>query len=279
MSMNNAAYSRPYVFNPHPQFDRPKEFGARPAFTRKAWNYANTRKVWLWEGFTFLKHQAGRCRRFKEDRAFAIQEITKAIIYYADFVSGQVHRSCTQIADDCRLSTTSDAGNYSITRTTRAIKDMEAYGLLKCELVWDRLLGENIPKLIWVTDLFWAMTGMTQEELKAAQRQKIGNKKKGAIFKVGDDLKAHIAEAKLEGRITFIEKAFEFRKKRHSKKRQVKQAQELINKPLDEQRHEIANSLSLQLSYEEMKKLGTEGLKKVVDVRLGQLRRLSEAIP
>jgi incFII family plasmid replication initiator RepA len=278
MSMVNVAFSgfgqANYVCNPNPEFTAPSHHKKRPLFIRKAFNFANARRVWMWEGFSYYKDLAKRSRRFNKHRAKAIQAGVLCMTHHLNIVTGLVEASCTDMADMCGLSTYSKAGNLSISRFTRMIDDLEKFGLIKTEKVWDRVMGTWIPKMIWVTDIYFLMIGIGVDEYKAAQNQQLGYLKKGLTLDEQEQLT--ITEAKRRKKRQFIEKAFDSRRQKHSAKRLQKQAKDFTKKSLDEQRSEIANNLAVQLGSEGLKGLSLQDFNKLVDVRLGQLRRLSD---
>lgn len=282
MSINNSVvfsnFGRDnYVCNRNPQFIAPPHHKKRPEFIRKAFNFANTRRVWMWEGFAYLRPHTKRKRRFNKHRANAMQAGVLCLIHHLNIVTGLVEASCTDMADMCGLSTYSKAGNLSISRFTRMIDDLEEFGLIKPEKVWDRVLGTWIPKMIWVTDVFFLMIGIKPEEYKAAQNQQLGYLKRGLTLDEQEQLT--ITEAKRRRKRQFIEKAFEARRKKHANKRLEKQAKDFFKKGLDEQRSEIANNLAAQLGSDGLKNLSMQDFKNLVDKRLGQLRRITEPPP
>jgi len=278
MNTGNVAFScfgrADYVCNPDPEFSIPSHHKKRPLFIRKAFNYANARRVWMWEGFSYFKNVANRKRRFNKHRAKAIQAGVLCMTHHLNIVSGLVEASCTDMADMCGLSTYSKAGNLSISRFTRMIDDLEKFGLIKTEKVWDRVMGTWIPKMIWVTDIFFLMIGISVDEYKSAQNQQLGYLKQGLTLDAQEQLT--ITEVKKRKKRQFIEKAFESRRKKHSSKRLENQAKNFLKKSLDEQRSEIGNNLVSQLSPEELKGLSLQEFKVLVDRRLGQLRRLTD---
>lgn len=261
-----------YVANPNPSFVPPKHHKSRPMFLIKAFNYASTRKVWYWEGFSFYKKHAGRQRRFNLHRGRAIQSGTLCMIHHVDIVTGLVHASCEQMADMCGLSTYSKRGNKSITRFTRMIDDLEKFYLVKTEKVWDRVLGQWIPKMIWLTDLFWRMVGLNEIEYHSAQNQQLGYRKRGLSLKEQENLT--VTEAKRLSKKKFIEAAFNRRKKAHQRSKERRAAKTFSELPLDRQRSEIAHNLTKLLTKEELDELGLEGFRIEVNIQLGKIRNL-----
>ncbi|CAK8742666.1 hypothetical protein SODG_005919 [Sodalis praecaptivus] len=45
----------------------------------------------------------------------------------------------------------------SISRASRALTTLEELGAIKCERVWDDSTHSYIPKIIWVTELFFVL--------------------------------------------------------------------------------------------------------------------------
>ena len=280
MSFENVAFAgfgrAIYVANKNPEFTPPPNHTkSRPPFIQRCFNFAKKRRVWMWEGFAFYRKDAKRQRRFNRHRAQAIQAGVLCMTHHLNIVSGLIEASCTDMAAMCGLSTISNAGNLSITRFTRMIDDLETFGIIKTEKVWDRVMGTWIPKMIWVTDLFFLMIGINVEEYHAAQNQQLGYLK-SKLTTLEEKEQLTITEAKRRKKQQFIQKAFESRQQKHAVKRLKKQAKDFLEKDLDEQRSEIANNLTKQLSPEELKGLSLNDFKALVNARLGQLRRLSD---
>lgn len=266
-----------YVKNSAPRFVVPEHHAARPKFLCKAFNYARTRRVWMWEGFAYLRPHTKRSRAFNRHRAQAIQAGVECMLHHVHITSGMVQASCEQMADLCGLSTVSAAGNKSITRLTRMIDDLEAFSLIETERVWDKTLGMWIPKLIWVTKLFWRMVGLPFEEYQTAQNQQLGYMKRGLLLSEQEQLT--LTEARRRAKQQFIERAFEARRRRHQTKRAERRAKALDGLGLDEQRGTLANDLMRRLRPEERAELGLEGFRQLVDRELGRIRSLNNRPP
>lgn len=278
--MNNVAFlgsGSSYVTNPNPMFIPPKHHKSRPPVIKHAYNLANKRRVYMWEGFAFYKNDVKRKRRFNIHRGKAIQAGVLCMIHHFNAISGIVEASCEQMSDMCGLSTYSKAGNKSISRFTRMIASLEEYGLLECENIWDRVLGMYIPKIIMPTKLFFRMIGLSLEEFEKGRNQLIGFRKRGLTLDEQEQLTP--TEAKRRAKLQFIEKAFNARKKRHSEAKRRRKAKEFVTKSLDEQRSDIANSLISTLTPKEIESLGLDGFKDAVNLKLGQLRNLAKGSP
>lgn len=231
----------------------------------------------MWEGFAYLRQHTSRSRAFNHHRAQAIQAGVECMLHHVHITSGMIQASCEQMADLCGLSTVSAAGNKSITRFTRMIDDLEKFSLIETERVWDKTLGMWIPKLIWVTELFWRMVGLSADEYKTAQNQQLGYMKRGLLLAEQEQLT--LTEARRRAKQQFIERAFEARRRSHQVKRAERRAKALVNKPLDEQRSMLANDLMRRLTAEERKDLDLDQFKRLVDRELGRVRYLSDSPP
>ncbi len=150
------------------------------------------------------------------------------------------------------------------------------YGVLRCQKVWDRIAGMYIPKIIEVTELFFAMTGMEQGKYEAAQRQQLGWINQGLLEK-GDN-PITLTEARRRAREQHIHRAFEHRKNTHHIKTQQKKARLLMEKEETEARSEILAGLVARYSKEELQTMGHAELKKQVSKIYYQMRKLA-AIP
>lgn len=265
-----------YCCNPNPVFVSPEHHAPRPPYSQKLKDLLKKIKIAFWMGFLALvpldpstgKPWPMRQRRINEHRAKAMQALADGIIHHMHITTGIVHCSVEQLADYCGLSTVSEAGNRSITRASRVIQLFEAYGLLRCERIWDPVLGIWYPKLMEVTPLFIQMIGSNEEEWEAAKRQQQGYQNRGLLKHEQEEIAPSEATARMKIRIKelFLKNRWE----RHAKKR----AWKLMQKSREEQRHEVCQQLTKQMSWDEIALLGLEGAQKLVNQKLNDIRKL-----
>ena len=274
-----------YVHNPHPKFEIPAHYDHEPPrFVKKLYNYARKRRVTMWPGFYTLTptnprtlEPIQRQRHFNKHRANAMQAVAECLAYHLNLATGICQISVENIAKHCRLTTTSDAKNFSITRCSRAVVELERYGLLKCEVIFDDLLGINIPKLIEVTDLFIVMCGLTVDEYSKAQNQQLGYQKRGLTIEQQEQLTA--AEAKRRARERHRKVAFETRKKRHEIARSRKQANRLKEKSLTDQRADVLRSIVRRTPKHELQAMDYRQLDAIVTKELNYVLKLADDPP
>lgn len=264
-----------YCCNLNPVFVTPEHHNPRPPYSQRLQVLLKKCKVSLWEGFLALvpldpttgnpcpRHQ----RRINTYRAKAMQALAVGISHHMHITTGVVCCSVEQLADYCGLSTVSEAGNRSITRASRAIQDFEKYGLLRCERNWDPVLGIWYPKIMTVTPLFIQMIGSNEQEWEAAKRQQQGYKNRGLLKHEQEQITPCEAEARFKERLKALH--LKNRQERHERKRALK----LLKKSREEQRHEICQKLTKEMSWEAVAVLGLEGVRKLVDRKISQLKK------
>lgn len=273
-----------YVANPHPVFTPPPQKKQRPAFIRTALKEAERTDVARSEIFYTVQPvdpetlmPVARERRMNEHRARAIRAVVQALVFHLNIATGMVQASVTAISEECGLSSTSEAGNESITRCCRAIQHLEYYGILHCENVWDNTLKMNIPKMIWVTDLFFFMLGLEPGRYESARNQQLAWINQGLMAK-GEDPITH-TEAKRRAKENHIKRAFEHRARQHLAKKQRKNLIKLMAQDEVAARSEILAELVRRYSKEELLALGHAGLKRQVNIRYAQMRKLATTSP
>jgi incFII family plasmid replication initiator RepA len=284
LETNIFTYSRLYVSNPNPKFTPPPQKKQRPAFIRAALKQAESVDVARSELFYTLQPinpvtltPVRRERRMNEHRAKAIRALVQACIFHMNIVTGMVQATVTALSDECGLTSKSKAGNASVSRCCRAILHLEQYGILRCDKVWDKTLGMWIPKMIWVTELFFVMIGLERGKHEAAQRQQLAWVNQG-LMKDGEE-PISITEAKRRAKELHIKRAFEHRQRQHLVKKQHRKAIKLMAQEEVKARSQILTELVTRYSREELQEMGHEGLKKQVDILYYQLRKLAQSPP
>jgi incFII family plasmid replication initiator RepA len=169
------------VVNPTPAFTRPAHHKHKlPAFNKSLLEKLSARDVSRWAGFYFYDayhHKTNkpvvRRRHFNKHRARAMNALVNAMVYHLNIISGTVPVSFTTLAHEAGLSTTSKAGNVSITRATRAAQDLANYGVLTYKLLWDKVTRQYFPADIQVTDRFFDMVGSSAQAWQNASNQQL----------------------------------------------------------------------------------------------------------
>ncbi|AWK15642.1 plasmid replication initiator RepA [Candidatus Fukatsuia symbiotica] len=274
-----------YISNLYPVFTPPTSDKQRPAFIRYSMQRASEKDVARSELLYIIQptdpktgELRPRFRRLNEHRARALRAMVPALLYHFNIASGLVMASVEQLADECGLSTLSEAGNKSITRASRLITDfMEPMGLVVCEKVWDKLMASYIPKLITLTPLFFMLFGVSPEKLESAQNQQMGWINKGLLEKGEPSIT--LIEARRRAKEQHIKRAFEHRKSRYAINKQHKLARRIAK--LDEQtaKQDILHKLVKRYSLLELGSLGSEGLRKQVDIEYYRLRKIASTPP
>ncbi|QCI24662.1 replication protein RepA (plasmid) [Buchnera aphidicola (Muscaphis stroyani)] len=270
-----------YIYNKHPVFIPPKNNKKRPFFICNAMKKASEIDVARCElnyiiqpknpktGF-YLK----RFRRLNEHRACAMRAMVLAMLYHFNISSELVQASVEQLADECGLSTTSKAGNKSITRASRLITNfMEPMGFVKCKKIWDRVLGNYMPKMITLTPLFFMLFDVSEKQLINAKKQQLGWINKNLVEKGLKPIT--LIEAKQRFKETQITNVFKYRVSRHSFYKKRKRAQKLISLNEKDARQTILRALVAKYSISELTKMGPHGLKKQVNISYYYLRKIA----
>lgn len=215
-----------------------------------------------------------RLRRLNEHRARAFRAMVQAMLYYFNIASTLVMASVEKLSDQCGLSTKSKAGNKSITRASRLITQfMEPMGFVKCEKVWDKVLGMYIPKMIFLTPLFFLLCNISKMKFKQVRKRQLDwiNKKllKNGLKKITS------LEAKRRAKEKHIYYAFQARKFKHVIKKQKNYAIKIIKLKETKARSYILNMLIKRYSIEELCEMGVDALKRQVNIEYFKLRKLA----
>lgn len=241
-----------FAKNSNPQFVAPDHHcvKSRPHILKKCANYAAANELHHWVGWLYLRDSLGRQRKIYEDRQKALAAITQAILHFVNIHDFQV-KSVTveQLADYCGLSTTSEAGNKSISRAVRVIQMMTKAGLLECDNVWDKVYEECwITKYISVTPLFFEFIGIDFSEVEAAQAKRLAwanSAGRNALEYVNNEELATLSQTELRKRakVAHIRSAFNHRKERVQARKQERLKKRLDNKSYNEKRTMIGKQI------------------------------------
>jgi len=274
-------YRKKYVYNKTPVFTPPLGNKPRPAFIRYAMQKANMIDVARAELNYIIQPKnlktgmfMKRRRRLNEHRASAMRAMVLAMLYHFNITSELVQATVEQLADECGLSTISNAGNKSITRASRLITEfMEPMGFIICEKIWDKIIGNYMPKMITLTPLFFMLLGISAQKLNNAKLQQLGWINKGLINR---GLKSiSLVEARRRGKDNQTRKVLEFRKTKHMFYQKRKKAQHIFKLDEREIKQKILNILVQRYTLIELTAMGSEGLKKQVNIEYYYLRKLA----
>lgn len=227
-----------YIANELPAFHVPDTHKGRPAFLRKAKNYASKRDVMNWSGFHLLKPLIHRHRHTNMHRRRAINALVQAICHYVNLVTWQVEAPVLELTRQCGLNTVSTNGNESISRGSRALQQLQQMGIIDGELVWDRDQGTWTTKYLAVTELFWEMIGLGKEAALKEQSLRFEGVRQGLSPAEAGSMSLTKYRALRKQRS--IEKSFEIRRNKLISKREHARARRIAALPLDEQRREVS---------------------------------------
>lgn len=162
-----------YVHNQNPKFSAPAHHAHNLPFVLQGAIEKTQGRDITGDVVFYANLPPERQRRIYEARRKAINAAFVSILYFVNIVSREVHASAEQLADLCGLSTTSAAGNKSITRLTRALVMMKLLGLVKYKRRFDRVSRKYFPAEIVVTDLFIELAGISPEAWQKAVDKKL----------------------------------------------------------------------------------------------------------
>lgn len=272
-----------YVRNPHPRYQPPKVDASKPAIIKalvNAASHSNPARHEAWYTTPRIDQKTGLGRpfhkRMNEHRARAINALMVGLSDRLNIVSSKVEASVEQLSDWCGLSTGGKA-NKSISRASRALATLEELGALACERTWDEVSRSYIPKIIWVTELFFVLIGYELGKYQAAQHQQLAweNQK----LREAGEAPITLSEARRRAKERHIKRAFEHRTRQRAFKQQRRQAQKLMRMAREQARAEILNGLIKQYSQKELEAMGHQALRRQVDQRYHALRKLATSTP
>ncbi|WGL94085.1 plasmid replication initiator RepA [Arsenophonus nasoniae] len=274
---------RCYVCNPHPAYKPTKETSNKPAIIKaivKAAKEACPSRHEAWYTTVSVKKNGdirNFIKRLNEHRARAIDALIVAMGDRLNIISGKVEASVEQLADWCGLSTESECGNKSITRCSKAIITLEELGVIICERVWDKTTGTYIPKMIWVTELFFTLINYDFGRFQAAQNQQLAWINQGLLKK--NESPITLTEFRRRAKEKHIKYAFERRAKKCAFKREQKQAKKLLKLEKQQACTEILHDMIKMYSQSELQAMGHRKLKQLVEQRYYTLRKLAARDP
>ncbi|WP_343155338.1 plasmid replication initiator RepA (plasmid) [Buchnera aphidicola (Kurisakia onigurumii)] len=184
-----------------------------------------------------------RFRRLNEHRACAMRAMVQAMLYHFNDISNLVEASVEQLSDECGLSTTSQAGNKSITRASRLITHfMEPMGFVTSIKKKNDNNSRIFYKQIKLNPKFFMLLN---------------------IFKIKKEKKTKINKK------NFLESSLT-----------LKEITKISSFNLDEKitKKKILNALINQYTAIELTKMGSKGLKNKVNLEYSNLKKIIKAL-
>ncbi|WP_343192405.1 plasmid replication initiator RepA (plasmid) [Buchnera aphidicola (Formosaphis micheliae)] len=249
-------YKKKYVDNKYPQFKIPKiskkksklityimKKAEKIDFITKINTYLLNNPIK--KGCTYIT-----LKNLNEHRERAIKAIIQAMIYHMNFNSNEVDASIEQLSDECGLSTTSKAGNKSITRASRLITEfMEPIGLIVRQNKKKYISSFYDTKKILLTPMFFNLFNIKKEKIEQY-----------LYFKKKLNYENNFSFNKIEKLILMKEI-----KKTSKKKEQI-----IKNKIL----HDIIQ----HYSTEELTQFGSNGLKEMIESEYSNLYKITKLL-
>ncbi|CRL46824.1 IncFII RepA protein family protein (plasmid) [Sodalis glossinidius str. 'morsitans'] len=268
-----------YVSNPYPCYRSPTPEAAKPAIVKalvKAAQNSNPARHEAWYTTPRLDVKTGLkkpfIKRMNAHRARAVNALMVAMADRLNIVSGKVEASVEQLSDWCGLSTGNGA-KKSISRASRALTTLEELGAIKCERVWDDSTHSYIPKIIWVTELFFVLIDYEVGKFLSAQNQQLAWENKKLREKGEGPIT--LSEARRRAKEKHIKNAFDYRLKKRAFNKQRRHARKIDEMAPSQARHFIINDLVKLHSKDELEAMGHQGLRRLVDQRYHALRKLA----
>lgn len=268
-----------YVSNPYPRYQPPKADAAKPAIVKalvKAAQNSNPARHEAWYTTPRLDVKTGLkklfIKRMNAHRARAVNALMVAMADRLNIVSGKVGAGVEQLSDWCGLSTGSGA-KKSISRSSRALTTLEELGAIKCERVWDDSTHSYIPKIIWVTELFFVLIDYEFGKFLSAQSQQLAWENQKLRDKGESPIT--LSEARRRAKEKHIKNAFDYRLKKRAFNKQRRHARKIDEIAPAQARHSIMNDLVKLHSKDELEAMGHQGLRRLVDQRYYALRKLA----
>lgn len=239
------------VKNVSPDYQVPANHTNRLVFIKDLFDKAASMDITKSDEFVHGRWTYHYQKAMYSDRRKAINALKLVICEHIDLLTSQVKISIKNAAIAAGLSTISDAEKakqeadpnhipvISISRASRAIRDMVNLGWIKAPKewqVWDKERGEWLDKYFEVTDLFYNAVGFTTERVEKARNSRLGYLKKKALAagkSVEEVSRMTLTQIKGETRKLWRKSVFE---RRASERAKRKLKEDLSNKTRQEQR-------------------------------------------
>lgn len=233
-----------YCANPSPEFVEPTHYRAPPPIIKKLINRAHKTSVTAWPGLRLIDRE-NRERTIYPSRRLAINALVQGMLRHLDLVTLEIQLPVSLLAELCALSTTSAAGNLSITRASRAVIDMQRWGFIEGELIPDRD-GTLLPKFMRATPRFFEALGIDPEIIRREQEWRFEAIRQGLPAEQAATMT--LTTYKKQRKIASIQRAFEIRRQRQDKERQLRLARRLAGMSRDEATRVLSMRMFARLS-------------------------------
>ncbi len=280
--------------NPNPSYEVPTTHTRRLAFIRDLVEASQSKDVTKSDVAMLTRCQIGRQKQFYRDRAKAINALHTVFSEHVNLVTFQVEISLRNASDAAGLSTVSAAEQQkatedktytpavSISRASRALKDMIDMGWIRADAdwqVWDKEAGCWIDKYFEVTPLFFNAVGITTERVKRQQASRLGFLQKEAL-KAGltaeEVGRMSITQIKAERKQLWRKRAFERRAKETERK---KITRKLNERTRSEQRRVASERVLASLSPFEIQTMTHQDFNSLVNKEIAMLRKFTDTAP
>jgi len=228
----------------------------------------------------YLSLPPERCRRIYKSRRRALNAMLRAILYHVNVVSKQVPISASRLTEYCGLTTTSMAGNISVTRGTRALTMLRDLGFITYRQCWDRVSRRYFPSAITITERLIDLAGICPEKWKTELNNKLASynhrffKKEGRILNEHDYARL-LREEQLKRSYTYHCNRREIR----NKKREATRLEKLVYiKGENELKHLISRQVSDEFLKGFIPGAQLKDLKKIVDKRINTIKKIAKSL-
>ncbi|KTG22003.1 MULTISPECIES: plasmid replication initiator RepA [Pseudoalteromonas] len=289
MSQNNKNNGLLYcnrVQNPNPNYEVPKTHTTRLAFIRDLVVKCDQVNIVKSDEAVYMRPALSRNKIFYPDREKAMRALAKAFCEHVNLVTHQVQISLTNAANQCGLSTISQAEQEkakadptynpkpSISRASRAFKDMIDLGWIvarKDWQVWDKDQGQWLDKYYEVTELFFKALGITPERVEKNRQNRLAyHKKKGGLLglTVSQLGNMSLSEIKTWCRLSHYRRAFE----RLKDKREISKAKRRTLTKTPQQQRDIAQQVVIKRLGQDLNHTPIEVFKALVNQEVAKMR-------
>ena len=265
-----------YIHNPNPKFIAPAHHAHKLPFVLQGAIKNTQGRDLTGDMIFYVNLPPERRRRIYEARRKAINAAITAILYFVNIVSREVHASAEQLADQCGLSTVSDAGNKSITRLTRALVMMKGLGLVQYKRRFDRVSRKYFPAEIVVTDTFIELVGISPESWQRAVDQKLNYYNAKNSKRLGKAItESDYARIARQERLEQVWNRRKTEREINAKKKAAKRAERIAKEQGEEELHSLVKS---QVSQEFRDGLhpgaSLSDLRSIVEHRINYLKKI-----
>lgn len=275
--------------NKSPSYEVPKSHVKRLRFINRLVEQSQERDVTRSDVAMLARSWNGRRKHYYQDRVKAINALHAVFCEHVNLATHQVEISLRNASDAAGLTTISNAElekakedtlytpKVSISRASRALKDMVDMGWIKADRawqVWDKESGQWIDKYFEATTLFFNAAGVTDETVLKEQDKRLSwykHEAKEAGKSPEEVGRMSITQLRIERRQLWRRKAFERRQLEISKKKITRQ---LTGKTRHEQRtiaqQRVLASLGPQTEF-----ITPSDFKELVNKEIAMLRKFS----